>query len=222
MARTASASVLARVDELGSQPQHSLDSPPFEGQLSLSPSLPSWLNACLMEDEYLYPDEDEAFELALLSLPDPEPAFSSSSNIPSSSTSTTPRTRPISPSKPHSTYTERDTSNTSPVKTSFTLREGDVKLDGSARNGEVLQWKRMERDQQRETSVLGQKRPAPKDDTYNPVGFGEFGRYMRNKRAKLQLQNKALIEEDSKEVAQVFKGLAIYVRSPIFSFSARN
>ncbi|GJN88999.1 hypothetical protein Rhopal_001970-T1 [Rhodotorula paludigena] len=45
---------------------------------------------------------------------------------------------------------------------------------------------------------------------YDAVHFGEFGRYMRNKRAKLQVQNKALLE-DGKERPQIFKGLRVYI-----------
>jgi len=46
---------------------------------------------------------------------------------------------------------------------------------------------------------------------YEPVGFGEFGAYMRNKRAKLQVQNKDLVEQ-AKGLPQIFRGLHIYVR----------
>ncbi|GAA5943146.1 deoxycytidyl transferase [Sporobolomyces koalae] len=45
---------------------------------------------------------------------------------------------------------------------------------------------------------------------YLPTGFGEIGQYLRNKRSKLQVQNKALLE-DGKEYPQIFKGLNIYI-----------
>ncbi|GAA6041064.1 hypothetical protein JCM8097_004699 [Rhodosporidiobolus ruineniae] len=56
---------------------------------------------------------------------------------------------------------------------------------------------------------LGQQ-DAQKDDTYEPLEFGEFGRYMRNKRAKLQNQNKALLDP-ADERPQIFKGLSVYI-----------
>ncbi|GAA6025370.1 hypothetical protein JCM8202_002800 [Rhodotorula sphaerocarpa] len=45
---------------------------------------------------------------------------------------------------------------------------------------------------------------------YEPVKFGEFGKYMRNKRRKLKVQNAALLE-DGQERPQIFKNLRIYV-----------
>ncbi|GAA6064099.1 hypothetical protein JCM10212_004170 [Sporobolomyces blumeae] len=47
-------------------------------------------------------------------------------------------------------------------------------------------------------------------EQYLPTGFGEIGLYLRNKRKKLQVQNKALLE-DGQEHPQLFKGLAIYI-----------
>ncbi|GAA5903866.1 hypothetical protein JCM8208_006600 [Rhodotorula glutinis] len=59
------------------------------------------------------------------------------------------------------------------------------------------------------------KHSAPSGDyrdgaMYEPVGFGEFGAYMRNKRAKLQVQNKDLVEQ-AKGLPQIFRGLHIYI-----------
>ncbi|GAA5853622.1 hypothetical protein JCM9279_005079 [Rhodotorula babjevae] len=59
------------------------------------------------------------------------------------------------------------------------------------------------------------KRSPPSGDyrdgaMYEPVGFGEFGAYMRNKRAKLQVQNKDLVEQ-AKGLPQIFRGLHIYI-----------
>ncbi|KPV75211.1 uncharacterized protein RHOBADRAFT_26520, partial [Rhodotorula graminis WP1] len=59
------------------------------------------------------------------------------------------------------------------------------------------------------------KASAPSGDyrdgaMYEPVGFGEFGAYMRNKRAKLQVQNKDLVEQ-AKGLPQIFRGLHIYI-----------
>ncbi|KAG6845851.1 hypothetical protein H0H87_002542 [Tephrocybe sp. NHM501043] len=48
------------------------------------------------------------------------------------------------------------------------------------------------------------------DDTYGPAHFGDFGEYMRRKRAKLQIQNTD-IETANAEGAGIFKGLAIYI-----------
>ncbi|BGO96474.1 hypothetical protein RTG_02166 [Rhodotorula toruloides ATCC 204091] len=45
---------------------------------------------------------------------------------------------------------------------------------------------------------------------YEPVKFGEFGKYMRNKRKKLQVQNKAMLE-DGEEKPQIFRGLRVYI-----------
>ncbi|KAI0317485.1 hypothetical protein OF83DRAFT_1283395 [Amylostereum chailletii] len=47
------------------------------------------------------------------------------------------------------------------------------------------------------------------DHTYGAAHFGEFGEYMRRKRAKLQVQNTALEDGDGKSA--LFKGLAIYI-----------
>jgi DNA repair protein REV1 len=51
-------------------------------------------------------------------------------------------------------------------------------------------------------------------DIYGAASFGEFGEYMRRKRAKLQIQNSHLAEagDKSSEKSEIFKGLAIYVR----------
>ncbi|GAA5879513.1 hypothetical protein JCM3774_002704 [Rhodotorula dairenensis] len=45
---------------------------------------------------------------------------------------------------------------------------------------------------------------------YEPVKFGEFGKYMHNKRLKLKVQNAALLEEGEGR-PQIFKNLRIYV-----------
>ncbi|GAA6050278.1 hypothetical protein JCM3770_002767 [Rhodotorula araucariae] len=45
---------------------------------------------------------------------------------------------------------------------------------------------------------------------YDAVSFGEFGRYMRNKRAKLQVQNRDLVEQ-AKGRPQIFHGLRVYI-----------
>lgn len=54
------------------------------------------------------------------------------------------------------------------------------------------------------------------DDTYGAATFGGFGKYMRRKRAKLQIQNAQIFMGDKHEetegvTSQIFKGLAIYV-----------
>ncbi|BGP24218.1 DNA repair protein REV1 [Rhodotorula toruloides] len=66
-------------------------------------------------------------------------------------------------------------------------------------------------------SPQGTKRAAGDDSAdyrdqhfYEPVKFGEFGKYMRNKRKKLQVQNKAMLE-DGDEKPQIFRGLRVYV-----------
>ena len=49
---------------------------------------------------------------------------------------------------------------------------------------------------------------AEDDEVYGASHFGQFGEYMRRKRAKLQIQNAALAQtEDS----GIFRGLSIYV-----------
>jgi hypothetical protein len=88
------------------------------------------------DDEDLWGDDD-AFQEALLSLPDPSTHFPSS-NIPvSSSTTTTVTETQASPARRTPQHSDN---RSSPVKPSFTLKEGDVKMDGSARDGEVVQW----------------------------------------------------------------------------------
>jgi hypothetical protein len=55
------------------------------------------------------------------------------------------------------------------------------------------------------------------EDVYGESHFGEFGEYMRRKRAKLQLQNTVMEEDDTsdgrhlKEGQGLFKGISIYV-----------
>lgn len=49
---------------------------------------------------------------------------------------------------------------------------------------------------------------AEDDEIYGASHFGQFGEYMRRKRAKLQIQNAVLAQtEDS----GIFRGLSIYV-----------
>jgi DNA repair protein REV1 len=51
-------------------------------------------------------------------------------------------------------------------------------------------------------------------DIYGPSRFGEFGEYMRRKRAKLQIQNTQFDSEgnsDADDKSRIFRGLAIYV-----------
>jgi DNA repair protein REV1 len=59
--------------------------------------------------------------------------------------------------------------------------------------------------------------PGPQldQDIYGPSRFGQYGEYMRRKRAKLQIQNTHLeqdgVDEDTGSSSQIFRGLAIYV-----------
>ncbi|GAA97632.1 hypothetical protein E5Q_04310 [Mixia osmundae IAM 14324] len=46
---------------------------------------------------------------------------------------------------------------------------------------------------------------------YEPTGFGEFSKYMRNKRMKLKIQQKAVVEALGDAYPQIFTGLAIYI-----------
>jgi hypothetical protein len=68
---------------------------------------------------------------------------------------------------------------------------------------------------------------SQEDDTYGPSHFGQFGEYMRRKRAKLQIQNAELEKPTEAGVGgenKMFSGLAIYVRihvrSSLPSFSS--
>ncbi|KAG6915303.1 hypothetical protein DXG01_012226 [Tephrocybe rancida] len=56
----------------------------------------------------------------------------------------------------------------------------------------------------------GQSKATVDDDTYGQAHFGDFGEYMRRKRAKLQIQN-ADIEPESGNKSDLFAGLAIYI-----------
>lgn len=47
------------------------------------------------------------------------------------------------------------------------------------------------------------------DDTYGATRFGDFGDYMRKKRAKLQIQNSEIGQEGAK--SDIFTGISIYV-----------
>jgi len=51
------------------------------------------------------------------------------------------------------------------------------------------------------------------DDTYGASTFGGFGDYMRRKRAKLQVQNEHMTEDEQSgpKTQGIFHGLAIYV-----------
>ncbi|PPQ77576.1 hypothetical protein CVT25_011368 [Psilocybe cyanescens] len=49
---------------------------------------------------------------------------------------------------------------------------------------------------------------TPDDDVYGPAHFGDFGEYMRRKRAKLQIQNADLAQFSD---AGIFKGISIYI-----------
>jgi DNA repair protein REV1 len=57
-------------------------------------------------------------------------------------------------------------------------------------------------------------------DIYGPSRFGQYGEYMRRKRAKLQIQNTYLEQDGVDEVtgsrSQIFRGMAIYVRFLLF------
>ena len=53
-----------------------------------------------------------------------------------------------------------------------------------------------------------------RNDIYGAAHFGEFGEYMRRKRAKLQIQNEGLKAPDGQ--SEIFKGLSIYVRVACF------
>ncbi|CDZ97273.1 Translesion DNA polymerase-REV1 deoxycytidyl transferase [Phaffia rhodozyma] len=64
--------------------------------------------------------------------------------------------------------------------------------------------------------VLTSKRPLNKLEEYElkayaPSRFGEVGDYMKNKRMKLQLQNREIAQTRQDGVPQIFKGLAIYI-----------
>ena len=50
---------------------------------------------------------------------------------------------------------------------------------------------------------------------YGASRFGEYGEYMRRKRAKLQIQN---VEMDEGEKSRIFRGLEIYVRFPFIDY----
>ncbi|PPQ70407.1 hypothetical protein CVT26_013824 [Gymnopilus dilepis] len=49
------------------------------------------------------------------------------------------------------------------------------------------------------------------DDIYGAAHFGDFGEYMRRKRAKLQIQNAAISQTGDGLKSQIFKGIAIYI-----------
>ncbi|KAG6839978.1 hypothetical protein C0991_009916 [Blastosporella zonata] len=59
--------------------------------------------------------------------------------------------------------------------------------------------------------------PVTNEDIYGQAHFGDFGEYMRRKRAKLQIQN-AAIETESRSGNGIFEGLAIYVSLHVFSY----
>lgn len=60
------------------------------------------------------------------------------------------------------------------------------------------------------------------NDTYGAARFGEYGEYMRRKRAKLQIQNANLKEGDGSREG-IFTGLAIYVRDvPLVNLESQH
>lgn len=52
---------------------------------------------------------------------------------------------------------------------------------------------------------------AEHDDIYGASHYGQFGEYMRRKRAKLQIQNAAIVQSENAADSDIFKGLSIYV-----------
>lgn len=52
-----------------------------------------------------------------------------------------------------------------------------------------------------------------REEIYGPSRFGEFGEYMRRKRAKLQIQNAEIggVDGSTNTETKIFRGLAIYV-----------
>lgn len=56
----------------------------------------------------------------------------------------------------------------------------------------------------------GEEEVQQLNDIYGASHFGEFGEYMRRKRAKLQIQNQAL-EDKANISGGIFEGVAIYV-----------
>ncbi|KAK7467413.1 deoxycytidyl transferase [Stygiomarasmius scandens] len=51
-----------------------------------------------------------------------------------------------------------------------------------------------------------------RDDIYGAAHFGDFGEYMRRKRAKLQIQNAEITKDETlNEAPQIFKGISIYI-----------
>ncbi|KAI8968052.1 hypothetical protein BDF20DRAFT_917275 [Mycotypha africana] len=51
----------------------------------------------------------------------------------------------------------------------------------------------------------------PDDDPYGAIKFGEFRKYMQNKKSKLKKQEKELKEQASQDLPQIFSGTSIYI-----------
>ncbi|KAG6898612.1 hypothetical protein C0993_005696, partial [Termitomyces sp. T159_Od127] len=70
-----------------------------------------------------------------------------------------------------------------------------------------------------ESERQGQADSPVDEDVYGQSHFGEFGEYMRRKRAKLQIQNADIDQETG---SHLFKGLAIYASFSLFLFHTRQ
>ncbi|KAG6877401.1 hypothetical protein C0992_010044 [Termitomyces sp. T32_za158] len=66
-----------------------------------------------------------------------------------------------------------------------------------------------------ENGRQGQADSAVNEEVYGQSHFGDFGEYMRRKRAKLQIQNADIEQETGSDL---FRGLAIYASLPCSPF----
>lgn len=121
--------------------------------------------------------------------PSPEPSQSSS-------------LEPPPPSQPRHRHVY-----TTPAEEDITTEESSQELEPPPATQPSLKRQRLEAFEERERLANN-----PQDnDIYGASHFGEYGEYMRRKRAKLQIQNAALRSTDDASTAGIFKSLAIYV-----------
>jgi hypothetical protein len=95
----------------------------------------------------------------------------------------------------------------SPVQEDAITEESSQELEPPPATQPSLKRRRLEAFEERERLANNPQ----KDDVYGASHFGDFGEYMRRKRAKLQIQNAALRSKDHASGSGIFKGLSIYV-----------
>jgi DNA repair protein REV1 len=97
--------------------------------------------------------------------------------------------------------------HTTPIQDDIITEESSQELEPPPATQPSLKRQRLEAFEERERLVNN----AHDNDIYGASRFGDYGEYMRRKRAKLQIQNAALRDIDDVHGGGIFRGLSIYV-----------